>query len=246
MLDSCPSQSCRGCCPDAGSNRWCRRGCSPDAGPASLRQREPAAELPVALRAALQAVLRAVLRGLPTHRQTVPRRQRLIPTTIQALLSPRLSTLLQSSSWWSSSLPSWWSSSLPSWWSSWLPRPPAQQASHRSGAGRPAARWWMTRSGRTRPSPAVSQGLPCSRLRALERAHRPEPWTRFSCLGPGVTRTTRSNAASSCSRAHWVFISEPLLRGRRQRCCQRRNLQPRPEDLGTHLRDVDTRTGKGP
>ena len=192
----------------------------------------------VALPAVLPAVLPVELRGLPTHRQTVPQGQRRLRPTVQARLLPRLSTLLQSSS--------WWFSSLPSWWSSWLPRPPGQQASHRSGAGQPAARWWMRRSGQIRPSPAVSQGLPCSRLRALERAHRPEPWTRFSCLGPGVTRTTRSNAASSCSRAHWVFISEPLLRGRRQRCCQRRNLQPRPEDLGTHLRDVDTRAGKGP
>jgi len=215
-------------------------------GPASLRQWarpvDLTADLPVAPWAVLRAVLRAVLpvalRGLPTHRQTVPRRQRRLRPAVQARPLLRLLTPLQSSPWWSSSLPSWWSSSLP--------RSPGQQASHQSDAGQPAARWWMRRSGRIRPSPAVSQGLPCSRLRALERAHRPEPWTRFSCLGPGVTRTTRSNAASSCSRAHWVFISEPLLRGRRQRCCQRRNLQPRLEDLGTHLRDVDTRAGKGP
>ena len=203
-------------------------------GPASLRQRAP----PVDLTAALRGVLPVALRGVPTHRQAVPRRQPRLRPTVQATLLPRLLTLLQSSSW----LFSW----LPFWWSSWPPHPPGQRASHRSGAGQPAARWWMRQSGRIRPSPAISQGLPCSRLRALERAHRPEPWTRFSCLGPGVTRTTRWNAASSCSRAHWVFISEPLLRGRRQRCCQKRNLQPRPEDLGTHLRDVDTRAGKGP
>jgi hypothetical protein len=67
-------------------------------------------ELPVALPVALRAALRAALpvhlpvelRGLPTHRQTVPRRQRRLPATIQARLLPRLSTPLQSSSWSSS------------------------------------------------------------------------------------------------------------------------------------------------
>ncbi len=185
-----------------------------------------------------QRAPRAVWQGPAIHRKGVPRRQRRLRLTVRTLRYPRLPTLPQSSS--------WLFSSLPSWWSSWPPRPPGRRASHRSGAGQPAARWWMRRSGRIRPSLAISQGLPCSRLRALERAHRPEPWTRFSCLGPGVTRTTRWNAASSCSRAHWVFISEPLLRGRRQRYCQRRNLQPCSEDLGTHLRDVDTRARKGP
>ena len=239
-------------------SRWYRRGCSPDVGPASLPQLALPADLPAASRLVASWVLarRAVWQVLPAHRSTVPRVRttQMTRMTNQTLRSRRLPTLPRSSSslpswlpsWLSSSLPSWLSSSLPSWLSSSLPHRPWRQASHRSDAGQPAARWWMRRSGRIRPSLAISQGLLCSRPRALERAHRPEPWTRFSCLGPGVTRTTRSNAASSCSRAHWVFISEPLLRGRRQRCCQRRNLHPRPEDLGTHLRDVDTRAGKGP
>jgi hypothetical protein len=64
----------------------------------------------------------------------------------------------------------------------------------------------MKRSGRIRPSPAIWQGRPCSRLRAPLRARRPEPWTQLSCLGPGHARTARTNAACSCSRAHGVFI----------------------------------------
>ena len=70
--------------------------------PASLRQREPQAELPVAprvaLRVGLTAELQAALRGLPTHRQTVPRREHRLRPTVQARLLLRLSTLLQSSS----------------------------------------------------------------------------------------------------------------------------------------------------
>ena len=66
--------------------------------PASLRQREPQAELPVAPRVALTAELPVELRGLPTHRQTVPRREHRLRPTVQARLLLRLSTLLQSSS----------------------------------------------------------------------------------------------------------------------------------------------------
>jgi len=72
-LDPYPSQSCRGCCPDAALpderwNRWCRRGCCPDVGPASLQQRAPPVDLTAELPAALPVHLTAELRGLPTHR----------------------------------------------------------------------------------------------------------------------------------------------------------------------------------
>lgn len=63
-------------------------------------------------------------------------------------------------------------------------------------------------SGRIRPTPAISQGRPCSRPRAPSRARRPEPSTRLSCLGPGYApRTVSGCAALSCSRTHGVFIS---------------------------------------
>ena len=56
-------------------------------------------------------------------------------------------------------------------WSSWpLPSWPAserQRAWPRPGAELPVLRWWRRRNGRTRPFPAIWQGRPCSRLRAL-------------------------------------------------------------------------------
>ena len=169
----CPSQFRRGCCrgeghrdvqPGAGRQGPAnRRGYCPGAGrqgghrvPAGadpqVHQQDQRPEPGVAQRVqreprAQPAAAWSSARVLPD--QPNPHRRQACSPTLRQLAGQ-----LQSSS----RLPSWRPSS---------PASRRPQASLRRGVGLPAPRWWMRRSGRIRPSPAIWQGLPCSRLRAL-------------------------------------------------------------------------------
>jgi hypothetical protein len=83
--------------------------------------------------------------------------------------------------------------------SSWL-RPsspePRRRAWPRAACGRPVPPPSTTQTLRTHRVLEALQGHPCWTHRALSRAHGPEPWTRLSCLWPGLaTRALSANDA---------------------------------------------------
>ena len=83
--------------------------------------------------------------------------------------------------------------------SSWL-RPsspePRRRALPRAACGRPGLPRSTMPTLRTHRVLEALQGHPCWTHRALSRAHGPEPWTRLSCLWPGLaTRALSANDA---------------------------------------------------
>ena len=73
---------------------------------------------------------------------------------------------------------------------------PRRRAWPRATCGRPVPPPSTTQTLRTHRVLEALQGHPCWTHRALSRAHGPEPWTRLSCLWPGLaTRALSANDA---------------------------------------------------